>query len=85
METFLSRAVDHMIGRITGPLRFRLILQPGLATFLAVRAGLRHHFLISLSASTGDCLDLAHHPELLVRTCAHVSRYYLHLHTQLGF
>jgi hypothetical protein len=41
METFLSRTVDHMIGRITGPLCFRLILQPSVAAFMAVRAGLR--------------------------------------------
>lgn len=40
MENHLSRAVEHLIGRITGPLHFRLILQPGLAAFMAVRAGL---------------------------------------------
>jgi hypothetical protein len=41
MENLLIRTVDHMIGRITGPLRFRLIVQPCVAAFIAVRAGLR--------------------------------------------
>jgi hypothetical protein len=42
MENHLSRAVQHLIGRITGPLHFRLILHPSLAAFMALRAGIRH-------------------------------------------
>jgi hypothetical protein len=40
MET-LSRAVDELLGRASGPFHFRLILQPVMATVFAVRAGIR--------------------------------------------
>ncbi len=41
MDDVLSRFVTDLIGRITGPLSFRLILQPMMAIFFAVRDGLR--------------------------------------------
>ena len=44
METFLqmlSRGVDHLIGRFSGPLNFRLFVMPLVVTVLAIRAGLR--------------------------------------------
>ena len=44
METFLqmlSRGVDHLIGRFSGPLNFRLFVMPAVVTVLAIRAGLR--------------------------------------------
>ena len=37
----LKRAVDELLGRASGPMHFRLILQPLMASILAVRAGLR--------------------------------------------
>jgi hypothetical protein len=37
----LQRAIEQLFGRMTGPLYFRLILQPIMATVLAIRAGLR--------------------------------------------
>jgi hypothetical protein len=41
MEDLLARIWEHLGGRIGGPLSFRLILQPVVATVLAVRAGLQ--------------------------------------------
>ena len=41
MEDVLTRFVTDLIGRLTGPLSFRLILQPMMATFFAVRDGLK--------------------------------------------
>jgi len=44
MESIMSaleRAVDELLGRASGPMHFRLIMQPLMATILAVRAGLR--------------------------------------------
>jgi hypothetical protein len=41
IEEHVSRAVGQLLGRSSGPLHFRLIFQPILATFLAVRAGMR--------------------------------------------
>ncbi len=36
-----KRAIDDLLGRASGPMHFRLIMQPLMATFFAVRAGLR--------------------------------------------
>jgi hypothetical protein len=37
----LSRAVEELLGRSSGPLHFRLVMQPLVATILAIRAGRR--------------------------------------------
>jgi hypothetical protein len=41
MEYLVTRFVTDLIGRLTGPLTLRLFLQPGVATFLAIRDGLK--------------------------------------------
>jgi hypothetical protein len=40
MEDIFNRLWQNLLGRMNGPLNFRLIAQPAVATFLAVRAGL---------------------------------------------
>jgi hypothetical protein len=40
MDDFFSRLWEHVGGRIGGPMSFRLLLQPAMATFFAVQAGL---------------------------------------------
>ena len=37
----LSRGVEQLLGRASGPLHFRLLMMPTVVTILAVRAGLR--------------------------------------------
>jgi hypothetical protein len=37
----LQQAVDELLGRASGPLHFRLLMQPAVAAFLAVKAGLK--------------------------------------------
>ena len=37
----LQRVWDNLIGRTSGPMNFRLIVQPAVATFIAIRAGLK--------------------------------------------
>ncbi len=37
----LTRFVDNLVARVTGPMKFRLLLQPTMATFFAIRDGLR--------------------------------------------
>lgn len=39
MDEFVSWLSNQVIGRIDGPLKFRLILQPAMAIFFAVRDG----------------------------------------------
>jgi hypothetical protein len=41
MEELLTRMWENLAGRIDGPLKFRLILQPAMATFFAIRDGLK--------------------------------------------
>ena len=40
MESLVTRVVADLIGRVTGPLAFRLFLQPAMAIFFAWRDGL---------------------------------------------
>jgi hypothetical protein len=40
MDQMLTRIADSMVDRVTGPMKFRIILQPLMATFFAVRSGL---------------------------------------------
>ena len=41
MEEYVARLITDLVGRLTGPLTLRLFLQPAVATFLAVRDGLK--------------------------------------------
>src|ERR1044072_3288120 len=41
VEEFLMRVWDGLVGRVGGPMTFRLILQPAMACLLALRAGLK--------------------------------------------
>jgi hypothetical protein len=40
MDEILKRVWDNLIGRTSGPMNFRLILQPSVAIVIAIRAGL---------------------------------------------
>jgi len=37
----LTRVAENLVARVTGPMKFRLLLQPAMATFFAIRDGLR--------------------------------------------
>jgi hypothetical protein len=41
MEEYFARVWGDLVGRVTGPMSFRLLLQPSVAAFLAIRAGLQ--------------------------------------------
>lgn len=41
MEDLLTRIFENLIGRVSGPMKFRLILQPLMATIFAIRGGLK--------------------------------------------
>ncbi len=40
MDQLFTRIADNMIARVTGPMKFRIVLQPLMATFFAVKSGL---------------------------------------------
>ena len=41
MDPIIARVVHNMVERVTGPMKFRLLLQPAMATFFAIRSGLQ--------------------------------------------
>ena len=41
MDDFFTRTFQDLVGRAYGPMKIRLIIQPLVASFLAIRAGLR--------------------------------------------
>jgi len=41
MEEWLSRIFEDLVGRVSGPMKFRLLLQPLMAVIFAVRSGLK--------------------------------------------
>jgi hypothetical protein len=40
MDPFIARISENLVARITGPMKFRLVLQPCMAMFFAIRGGL---------------------------------------------
>jgi hypothetical protein len=40
MDDIWTRLVENMAARVTGPMKFRLLLQPLMASFFAIRSGL---------------------------------------------
>jgi hypothetical protein len=41
MEEMFARLLEDLAGRVSGPMKFRLILQPTMAAVFAIRAGLK--------------------------------------------
>ena len=41
MDEVLTRFIEHIVGRVHGPMNFRLLLQPLMAIIFAVRDGLK--------------------------------------------
>jgi hypothetical protein len=41
MDPIIARISHNLVDRVTGPMKFRLFLQPAMATFFAIRGGLK--------------------------------------------
>jgi hypothetical protein len=41
MDDLVARITENLVARVTGPMKFRLVLQPAMAIFFAVREGLK--------------------------------------------
>jgi hypothetical protein len=41
MEDLFPRILEDLVGRVSGPMKFRLILQPVMAAIFAIRSGLK--------------------------------------------
>jgi hypothetical protein len=64
MSDMLIRVWENLIGRVTGPMHFRLLLQPTMAAIFAIRAGLkdaregRPAYLWSIFSNPADAKQL---------------------------
>jgi hypothetical protein len=41
LDHTFTRVAENLVARVTGPMKFRLLLQPAMATFFAIRDGLK--------------------------------------------
>ena len=64
MDDFWMRVIGNMSDRVTGPLRFRILLQPVMAAFFAIRSGLndarlgKAPYFWSLATDAGQRADM---------------------------
>jgi len=65
MDNFFAHAWENLVGRIDGPLSFRLVLQPIMATIFAVRAGMQDARTGRPPYGWAVLTDHANRPELL--------------------
>ena len=65
MNEILERLWENLAGRTSGPMNFRLIIQPAVATLLAIRAGLRDARERRPAFFWAAISDPAYRPELL--------------------
>jgi hypothetical protein len=65
MDELLARIWEHLMGRVSGPMSFRLVLQPTVAVILAVRAGLQDARTGSAAYGWAVLTDSVHRQALL--------------------
>ena len=65
MDELWTRIVENMTGRVSGPMKFRLLLQPTMAAIFAIRAGLADAKTGKPPYSWGLLTDPAHRANML--------------------
>jgi hypothetical protein len=65
MEEILKRVWDNLVGRVSGPMNFRLIVQPTVASVLAIFAGLKDAREGRPAFFWGSLTQPSHRPELI--------------------
>ena len=64
MDDMWTRVADDLAARVTGPMKFRLVLQPAMAAFFAIRSGLadaraaKPPYFWCLVSDSAHCVDL---------------------------
>jgi hypothetical protein len=74
MGDLLERVWDNLVDRTTGPMWFRLVLQPVVAILLGVRAGRANARRIVASGSRPRVFDPAHRRAMFLQTCREAGR-----------
>ena len=77
MEEYLKRTLEHLLGRLQGPLTIRLILQPTAAAILAIRAAIRDARKGRPAYGWAVLTDPVRRPELLREGWQEVARVFL--------
>jgi hypothetical protein len=73
----LSRFWADLVGRVNGPLSFRLFIQPAVATFLAIRAGIQDARARRPLYTWSIATDSSHRIEFLEAGWKDVAKVYL--------
>ena len=64
MDDMWTRVADDLAARVTGPMKFRLVLQPAMAAYFAIRSGLadaragKPPYFWCLVSDSANCFDL---------------------------
>jgi hypothetical protein len=64
MSDMWTRMADQLAARVTGPMKFRLVLQPAMAAFFAIRGGLadaragRPPYFWGMISNPGQCVAM---------------------------
>ena len=77
MEDILIRIVDNLSDRVTGPMKFRLLLQPAMAIIFAIRDGLKDAREGRVPYFWAVFTNAAHRKELLREGWKAVSRVFI--------
>jgi hypothetical protein len=77
MQDLVNRFVENLVGRVHGPMKFRLVLQPLMAAFFAVRDG-RMDALAGRGAYFWELFtDSGHRKELIANGWKSVGRVFI--------
>jgi len=74
---FFSRFAQNMIGRVSGPMKFRLVMQPCMAIFLAVRGGLQDARAGKPPYFWGVCTDKGERESMMKDGWKHIAKVFI--------
>jgi hypothetical protein len=77
MDDTLSRVVTNLVGRLDGPLHFRFILQPVMATIFAVKDGIKDSREGRVAYFWGIFTQPGHRMELIKRGWKSVGKIFI--------
>jgi hypothetical protein len=77
MNEIFARVWENLTGRLTGPMNLRLIIQPTVATILAIRAGLQDAHQNRGAFLWAVLWDPAHRRELLQQAWKDIGKVFL--------
>ncbi len=77
MDDPLARILEDLVGRVSGPMKFRLILQPLMAAIFAIRSGLMDARAGKPAYFWALCVDPAHRADMVKDGWKSIGRVFL--------